>query len=94
LRAECRALREGDPPVAATKERKMAEGDVRIVVRPNGPYRVYGPFKLVDNDGNEFTVPEGEWVTLCRCGKSENKPFCDSRHKQEEWRPETRAPLS
>ena len=65
--------------------------EVRIAVRPNGPYRVFGPFTLVDDDGNEFTLPEGEWVVLCRCGHSDNKPFCDSSHKRMEWRPETRA---
>ena len=62
---------------------------VTILVRRNGPYRVYGPAKLVDQDGNEFEVPPGEWFTLCRCGQSENKPFCDSTHKQIDFRPET-----
>ena len=62
---------------------------VTILVRRNGPYRVYGPAKLVDQDGNEFEVPPGDWFTLCRCGESENKPFCDSTHKQIDFRPET-----
>lgn len=65
--------------------------ETRILVRPNGPYRVYGPFKLVDAEGNEFELPEGEWVTLCRCGASGNKPFCDSTHKRIGFNPETRA---
>ena len=26
-------------------------------------------------------LPEGEWVTICRCGQSENKPFCDGAHR-------------
>ncbi|MEX0683761.1 MAG: CDGSH iron-sulfur domain-containing protein [Dehalococcoidia bacterium] len=53
----------------------------RILVRNNGPFRVYGGIKLVDHEGNEFTVPEGDWYTLCRCGQSKTKPFCDSTHK-------------
>jgi CDGSH-type Zn-finger protein len=61
-----------------------------IVVRPNGPYRVFGPVKLLDDDGNEFEVPEGRWYVLCRCGYSQNKPFCDSSHKREGFTPETR----
>ena len=55
--------------------------ETRILVRNNGPLRVYGACKLVDADGNEYTVPEGEWFVLCRCGESSRKPFCDSTHK-------------
>jgi CDGSH-type Zn-finger protein len=55
--------------------------ETRILVRNNGPLRVYGACKLVDAEGNEYTVPEGEWFTLCRCGESSRKPFCDSTHK-------------
>jgi CDGSH-type Zn-finger protein len=70
------------------------ENKVEILVRPNGPYRVSGRFRLVDIDGNEFPLPEG-WdpnrpVALCRCGHSAIKPFCDSTHKSIEWTPETR----
>lgn len=54
-------------------------------MRNNGPFRVYGPVKLVDKDGNEFAIPEGEWYTLCRCGESSRKPFCDSTHKRIEF---------
>lgn len=65
--------------------------EVRILVRLNGPYRVYGPFKLVDVDGNEFELPEGDWVSLCRCGHSETKPFCDGTHKRCGFQAENRA---
>ncbi len=56
--------------------------DVKIELRNNGPMRVYGPFELVDQDGKAYTVPEGEWVSMCRCGESSNKPFCDSSHRE------------
>ena len=66
--------------------------EVVITVRPNGPYRIQGPFKLVDADGNEFTLPtDREWVSLCRCGNSATKPFCDGTHKKIEFQAETRA---
>jgi len=55
--------------------------DVKIEVRLNGSNRVTGPIDLVDEDGNAFTIPEGEWVSLCRCGVSANKPFCDGGHR-------------
>ena len=66
-----------------------APNEVIILVRPNGPYRVYGPAKLIDKDGNEFEIPAGDWYTLCRCGHSETKPFCDSTHKHVGFQPET-----
>ena len=55
---------------------------VEIKVRHNGPYKVTGPIRLIDADGNEFDVPEGESVVLCRCGGSKTKPFCDKTHSQ------------
>ncbi len=64
--------------------------DTVITVRRNGPYRVQGPVKLVDADGNEFELP-GEIFALCRCGHSENKPFCDGSHKTCEFQAESLA---
>ena len=55
--------------------------DIKIEIRANGPYRVTGPIDLVDTEGNPYTIPEGQWVSLCRCGQSGNKPFCDSSHR-------------
>lgn len=57
-------------------------GDVSIEVRENGPYKVSGPITVVDFAGNEFQIPDGSAVALCRCGHSENKPFCDGTHKR------------
>jgi CDGSH-type Zn-finger protein len=70
----------------------------RIVTRANGPYVVYGPITIVDGDGHEIAVAEGEHVTLCRCGHSTKKPFCDSTHKvvdfvsHPHFQPETEPP--
>jgi 3-phenylpropionate/trans-cinnamate dioxygenase ferredoxin subunit len=52
-----------------------------IIVRKNGPYRVHGPVTLQDHLGNEIPLP-GEVFTLCRCGHSSTKPFCDGTHKR------------
>lgn len=54
---------------------------VTITTRPNGPYLVKGPIRLVDPEGKEFTV-QGDTVALCRCGGSTNKPFCDGTHSK------------
>jgi CDGSH-type Zn-finger protein len=58
----------------------MAE--VKITVRPNGPYRVEGPVKLVDANGNEWDLSAKPAFSLCRCGGSVNKPFCDGTHSK------------
>jgi CDGSH-type Zn-finger protein len=54
--------------------------DVKIQIRNNGPYRVTGPIELIDMEGKTYTIPQGQWVSLCRCGNSTNKPFCDGTH--------------
>lgn len=52
-----------------------------IKVNPNGSLRVEGDFRIVDHLGNEYNLNGRTAVTLCRCGLSEKKPFCDSAHK-------------
>jgi len=50
-----------------------------IVARPNGPLTVRGRVVVKDVTGAEFT--ECNRATLCRCGNSQNQPFCDLSHK-------------
>ncbi len=57
----------------------MADEPVVIKVRDDGPYKVTGPVVLEDADGNRYDVA-GRPVALCRCGLSEDKPFCDGAH--------------
>jgi CDGSH-type Zn-finger protein len=57
---------------------KNLEREPAIRVDPEGPYDVVGGPELADPDGCR---PEStEHYTLCRCGRSRNKPFCDGRH--------------
>ncbi len=56
--------------------------EVKITVRPNGPYRVEGAVKLVDVNGNEWDLTNKPAFSLCRCGASTNKPFCDGTHSK------------
>ena len=56
--------------------------EVVIRLRPNGPLVIDGLFKLIDSEGNAFTLPTDKpLVALCRCGQSGKKPFCDGAHK-------------
>ena len=54
-----------------------------IRCRENGPLVIQGPIKVVDHLGNEFPLnPAKESYSLCRCGHSKNKPFCDGAHRE------------
>jgi CDGSH-type Zn-finger protein len=58
---------------------------VKITVRKNGPYRVEDPeglIELVDADGNKYDLTGKPAFSLCRCGASVNKPFCDGTHSK------------
>jgi CDGSH-type Zn-finger protein len=55
---------------------------VTITTRRNGPFVVEGPIRLIDADGQEFPVVAGKKVSLCRCGASTKKPFCDGAHSK------------
>jgi len=58
---------------------------IKITVRPNGPYRVEAPegsVELVDAQGNKYDLTGKTAFSLCRCGGSINKPFCDGTHSK------------
>ena len=62
-----------------------------VTVRNNGPLRIEGDFKIVDHDGAEFGLAGRTMISLCRCGHSENKPFCDGAHKTKGFQSEMKA---
>jgi len=54
-----------------------------VEVSKDGPYRVTGGFPLRDDDGAPVPRNQGsssEHYALCRCGQSQNKPFCSGMH--------------
>ena len=54
--------------------------NVVITFTENGPSEVVGDVTLKDHDGRMVTAKAGEPIYLCRCGLSNNKPFCDDTH--------------
>lgn len=54
----------------------------KITISHDGPIRVEGEFTIQDAEGNAFGLAGRTAVGLCRCGHSENKPFCDGSHKR------------
>lgn len=63
-------------------ETETTVSDVNITVSLDGSLKVEGPVTLRDHEGNEISTREGRPFYLCRCGHSQNKPFCDASHKR------------
>jgi 3-phenylpropionate/trans-cinnamate dioxygenase ferredoxin subunit len=58
---------------------------VKITARKNGPYRVEtteGEVILLDAEGNHYDLTGKPAFSLCRCGGSVTKPFCDGTHSK------------
>lgn len=53
----------------------------KITVRNNGSLLIEGEFEIVDKDGKAYGLGGRPLVSICRCGRSQNKPFCDGAHK-------------
>jgi CDGSH-type Zn-finger protein len=54
----------------------------KVVINPNGSIRIEGEFTIQDAEGNAFGLGGRTAIGLCRCGHSENKPFCDGSHRR------------
>jgi CDGSH-type Zn-finger protein len=66
--------------------------DIEIIVTANGPLRVIGDdITLKDPAGNAFGLGGRRIISLCRCGHSENKPFCDGSHARLGFQSEVQA---
>ena len=53
----------------------------KITVINNGPIRVEGEdIELYDAQGSRYSLAGRQRLSLCRCGKSAKKPFCDGQH--------------
>jgi CDGSH-type Zn-finger protein len=64
---------------------------MKITPYRDGPYLVRGDFSIVDQDGEEIEVKR-RVVALCRCGRSQMRPFCDGTHKAIGFRAESGLP--
>jgi len=65
--------------------------EVRITVAKGAFYKVEGPVTLLDDEGRPIATREGKPTYLCRCGRSQKRPFCDGSHKHVEWDQEPEA---
>lgn len=54
--------------------------DTKITVNNDGSIRIEGDFQILDPTGQPFGLGGRTVIGLCRCGQSQNKPFCDGSH--------------
>jgi CDGSH-type Zn-finger protein/uncharacterized Fe-S cluster protein YjdI len=72
----------GGVPAGGVEPGDGVEGrTLRVTVEANGPYRFEGPLEVHSDDGEVRLA--GHRASLCRCGSSRNKPFCDGSHRLE-----------
>ena len=53
------------------------DGPAKVMPIRDGPLLVTGKIEVRHEDGTVETLPR---ATLCRCGESQHKPFCDNQH--------------
>src|SRR6476659_5146042 len=60
--------------------RSRMDDEATITPYCDGPYILRGNFRITDQDGNAIEAG-GRTIALCRCGRSQIRPFCDGTHK-------------
>jgi len=68
------------------REKVQQQGEEKVFIAPNGPYVVSGCPDLQNADWHEGASQQQ--YTLCRCGASKNKPYCDGSHWTIEFKDE------
>ena len=58
-----------------------AMSKTKLTINDNGSVKVEGDFEIVDKNGNAYGLQGRTVLSICRCGLSKNKPFCDGAHK-------------
>ena len=54
----------------------------KISINNKGSIKIEGDFEIVDPTGAAYGLQGRTVISLCRCGQSKNKPFCDGSHKE------------
>ena len=70
----------GEPVTTASVALAKRDGVLAITPYPNGPLGFAGPVEIISGTGR--TIDRVEKTTLCRCGQSARKPYCDGTHRK------------
>lgn len=66
--------------MAASMNPDITQPAATLSVCENGPLIVRGNFELLHMADGQSIDPKRKVIALCRCGKSQIKPFCDGSH--------------
>ena len=53
----------------------------KLIINKNGSIKVVGDVEILDPEGNQYGLDGRTTLSICRCGLSANKPFCDGAHR-------------
>lgn len=67
-----------NPERLLLEETEETGDELHITVRPNASFLLDGKYEII---GGEQHVNTCKKMSFCRCGASQNKPFCDGSHK-------------
>jgi len=67
-----------------TKDKTSETLETKIEVLENGPLLIYGTLKVTHKDGKQET--KNKTTAFCRCGASQNKPYCDGAHIKQDFK--------
>jgi len=70
----------GEPPIVESKPLAARDGPLLVEPQKDGPLKVTGNLEVVSGTGHTINRLAETW--LCRCGHSQNKPFCDGSHRK------------
>jgi CDGSH-type Zn-finger protein/uncharacterized Fe-S cluster protein YjdI len=69
----------GEPPAGdKTEMLAVRDGPLDIAPQTDGPLAVRGNMEIISGTGRVVARAKTAW--LCRCGHSQNKPYCDGSH--------------
>lgn len=74
----CRQINKRILPLRKTK---LVMTKTKLTINNNGSVKIEGDFEIVDATGNVYGLQGRTVLSICRCGRSANKPFCDGAHK-------------
>ncbi len=78
IQGEFSANTDYNPERLLLEETDENGGELSIKIRPNSALFIEGKYTL---QGADQTISTEKKMSFCRCGASQNKPFCDGSHK-------------
>lgn len=70
--------------IKGMENEETKSSEIKVEALPNGPLMVHGAMEVTHSDGS--TELKKRATAFCRCGASDNKPYCDGTHNKIEFK--------